>query len=453
MSRTIWQPRLPKDGTPVYRAIADALERDLAAGVLRAGSRLPTHRALAALLGVTTLTVTRAYNEASRRGLLESTVGRGTFVRIDPREDERRPVDLSRNIIGGGEDLDLARDLPAELRRIVRSPDYHSPAGGNGRYKAAAAAWIGRAGLSVATDRPLVVPGAQHALTVLLMTLLEPRSTMLCEPLTYPALRPLLALLRINAEIVEIDEEGIVPKSLDMVCRSSRSRVLYCVPTFQNPTGGVMSKERRQEIATVARRHGLTIIEDDVYGFLLPAHPPTIGSLLPEQTCYVTTTSKSISPSLRIGFIVAPPALTPRLESAAYATVSFTSTPSAEIFASLVESGEADRVVEKKRRIIREHGRVARRVFGNRVKGTHEMCPHVWLPLPEEWDAQDFAQETAARGVSVAPSSVFAVDRRQLRNAVRVALGAAANATELQTALETVESVARDGRRTSVAMV
>jgi DNA-binding transcriptional regulator YhcF (GntR family) len=134
MSRTIWQPRLSKDGTPVYRAIADALERDLAAGVLRAGSRLPTHRALAALLGVTTLTVTRAYNEASRRGLLESTVGRGTFVRMDPREDERRPLDLSRNIIGGSEDVDLARDLPAELQRIVRSPEYQSPAGGRGRY-------------------------------------------------------------------------------------------------------------------------------------------------------------------------------------------------------------------------------------------------------------------------------------------------------------------------------
>jgi DNA-binding transcriptional MocR family regulator len=453
MSKTIWQPRLPKDGTPVYRAIADALERDLAAGVLRAGSRLPTHRALAALLGVTTLTVTRAYNEASRRGLLESTVGRGTFVRTDPREDQRAPVDLSRNIIGGAEDLDLARDLPAELRRIVRSPDYQSPAGGSGRYKAAAAAWIGRAGLTVAADRPLVVPGAQHALTILFMTLLEPRGTILCEPLTYPALRPLLALLRITAEIVDIDEEGINPKSLDQMCRSSRARVLYCVPTFQNPTGAVMSKERRQDIAAVARRHGLTIIEDDVYGFLLPAQPPTIASLLPEQTCYVTTTSKSISPSLRIGFIAAPAALLPRLESAVYATVSFASAPSAEIFTSLVESGEADRIVEKKRKIIREHQRVARRILGNRIKGTHEMCPHIWLGLPEEWDAQDFAQESAARGVSIAPSSVFALDRRQLRNAVRVAVGAAPNAADLQAALETIVSVMTDGRRASLAMV
>src|SRR6185369_2148320 len=81
MSNTIWQPRLARHDRPIYRAIANALERDLAAGVLREGSRLPTHRELALRLKVTPLTITRAYREAAQRGIVESSVGRGTFVR------------------------------------------------------------------------------------------------------------------------------------------------------------------------------------------------------------------------------------------------------------------------------------------------------------------------------------------------------------------------------------
>jgi DNA-binding transcriptional MocR family regulator len=454
MSKTIWQPRLRKDAAPLYRAIADAIERDVESGVLRGGSRLPTHRSLASTLRVTTLTVTRAYAEAARRGLLESTVGRGTFVRdASLRAEDRRAVDLSRNIIRGGEDLELGRDLLPELRRIVRSSEYQTPPGGSERHRAAAAAWIGRVGLEVPADRPLLVPGAQHALHVLLLTLLDRRSALLCEPLMYPALKPLLSLLRIDVTTVGMDDEGIDPKALDRACRETNARALYCVPTFQNPTGAVMSDERRRSIAAVASRHELTIIEDDVYGFLPTTPLRPLASYLPEQTCYVTTTSKSISPSLRVGFIAAPPSLHARIESAIYATVSFTSTLSCETFTSLVESGEADRAVAQKRQLIRDHNRVARKTLGDQLDTGHELAPHLWLPLPDSWDATDFVQECSARGVVLAPPGAFALDRRHLRNAVRISLGAAANAAELRDALSIVSDVLAAERMTVPAMV
>src|SRR4029079_14490191 len=81
MSNTLWSPHVRNEGAPIYRAIADALEHDIDNGILRDGVRRPTHRQLAQTLGVTPLTITRAYKEAARRGLIDSTVGRGTFVR------------------------------------------------------------------------------------------------------------------------------------------------------------------------------------------------------------------------------------------------------------------------------------------------------------------------------------------------------------------------------------
>ena len=434
MSKTIWQPRFSRGSGPVYRGIADAIERDISTGVLREGSRLPTHRKLAQQLGVTTLTITRAYGEASRRGLIESTVGKGTFVRATPRNEERRALDLSRNIIHGSEDLEVGRELLPELRRWLRSGEYQSPSTGSARHKAAGATWMSRSGVNVSPDRVVVFPGAQHSLLVMFRTLVEPGGVVMCEPMAYPALRPLLSLLRLGVQTIAMDEEGIQPRAFDRACRTSGSKVLYCVPTFQNPTAAVMSDARRREIANVAKKHGVILLEDDCYAFLTQVTP--IASILPEQTCYITSTSKSMSPSLRIGFVAAPQSLLSRFESTLYATATFTSTVAAETFTTLLESGEADRVVAKKRELVAHHQRIARKVLGDRMASTPSSSPHVWLPLPDEWEAQEFARQAAERGVSVAPASLFAIERGgHTPNAIRVSLGATQSPAELQSAL------------------
>jgi len=457
VSKTIWQPRLGRPSGAIYRAIADAIERDVTDGLLGGGSRLPTHRDLAKRLGVTTLTITRAYGEAARRGLIESTVGRGTFVRTNAARgatnDERRGIDLSHNIIRGGEDIQLSRTLASDLQRIVANADYQSPAAGSARHRSAGSAWIARTGADVSPERVIVTPGAQPALLALVSSLLEPGGVLMCEPMTYPGFRSLVAMLRARVETLKLDDEGIEPKTLDRLCRSSGAKLLYCVPNFQNPTGATMSDQRRRDIAAVARKHGLTIIEDDVYGFLMPKSATTLMSLLPEQTCYVASVSKSVSPALRLGFVTAPPPLLPRIESALAASVTFASTAAAEIFTSIVESGEADRIVTRKRQLIRDHQRLARRVFGDALAGTHASSPHAWLQLPDAWTAQELAHESASRGFPVAPASVFAIDRRNAPNAVRLSLGVTTETAELETALRTIAAIAADTRRSAAPMV
>src|SRR5215831_5344667 len=141
---TGWLPDLTQHRGPRYRAIADALAADITSGRLASGARLPTHRDLAYQLHVTVGTVSRAYAEAERRGLIGGEVGRGTFVRPDARRRKSMPVDLEAPL-GLPQVIDLSVNIPTPMtsdsiiaetigeisRRpgIARLMDYHPHAG------------------------------------------------------------------------------------------------------------------------------------------------------------------------------------------------------------------------------------------------------------------------------------------------------------------------------------
>src|SRR5688572_13244432 len=131
---TMWLPTLDGRRRPVYRAIADAIDEDVQKGILRAGARLPPHRDLADHLGVTVTTITRAYAEASRRGLISGHVGRGTFIRGQEPEDTPSPgpIDLSINVLMPDKEVAVLesrlfqrRVLPwTQLLGYVRTPGH-----------------------------------------------------------------------------------------------------------------------------------------------------------------------------------------------------------------------------------------------------------------------------------------------------------------------------------------
>src|SRR5262249_4913244 len=174
---TNWSPNLPHHSGPRYRAIADAIAADLDTGQLKPGDRLPTHRDLAYRLGVTVGTVTRAYAEAQRRGLLEGHVGRGSFLAgpvrppltglTMPEHEPSGMIELGLAFPPQNSDELLQRTL-AELTRqpgVARLLNYQ-PHAGMPHHRAAGAAWIARHGLEVPADRVIVTAGAQHGLCI-----------------------------------------------------------------------------------------------------------------------------------------------------------------------------------------------------------------------------------------------------------------------------------------------
>ena len=441
---TIWSPRLPGGDAPFYRRIADAIERDIGSGVLVPGGRLPAVRELADRLGVTPVTVSRAYAEAAERGLIETSVGRGTFVRrriVDPVIPGGGEIDLCTNEIFGGDIPEVASERIA----AALTTGYHVGAGTE-RHRVAGAAWIGP---DASPSRVLITNGTQQALSISLWALLQPGEALLTDPLIYLGVKSIASHMNVRLEPLASDRHGMLPDALEQAARRRVARVVYLTPTLQNPTGIVMPEKRRREIAAVAEKHGLTILEDDVYGFLHPSAPPPVRTFAPERTIFVTGLGKSLAPALRIGYALAPEALVPRLASALYASSMFASPIGAEIAATWIEDGTANRIIKQKRDTI-----AMRRRLVARLRGAHESLSdvhsaHLWLDLPARWSADAFAAEALRRQVRVASASLFAVGD-DVPHAIRVSIGAPAFAAELEAGLSVLASIDRQSGQVAV---
>ncbi|HEV3215752.1 MAG TPA: PLP-dependent aminotransferase family protein [Vicinamibacterales bacterium] len=435
--------RLPPRGQrsgPIYQAIADQIGREIEAGRMKPGARLPTQRLLARQLGVTLTTVTRAYEEAQRRGLLNGEVGRGTFVRptaLEIEGPEHGLLDFAVNsLLPLPYTEELADRLAAAIPRSAGARVFgYQPNAGARHNRAAGSAWIGYTGLHAPVDRVVVTAGGQHAILIALMAIANPGDEILVEEFTYPGISDLAAHLHLRLRTVPLDEEGIQPDALDQACREGKPAALYCVPSFQNPTAALMSEARRRAVAAVALRHQLTVIEDDVYGYLAPDAKP-LSTFLPEDNFfYITSASKSIAPGLRIGYLLAPSAMIERLSIAILRTVVNAPPAMAELATSLITEGVAARIVEWKRKEMAARQEIAVRVLRGLSMQTHPMSPHLWLTLPEPWQTDAFLARARHRGILLTGAESFAVGRRTDVQAIRIALGPAATRSSLEEGL------------------
>ena len=452
---TIWRPRIEEGATPLYLAIADAIQNDIEAGVLSIGARLPTHRDLAEYVGVTVGTASRGYAEAERRGLTSGEVGRGTFVRghdIEGHGWQSAPLSEAGAVI----DMSLATpwSIPAEaellattLRQIANGPGlndllrYDSQTASLGQ-RAAAASWISRMGMPATPEQTIVTVGAQHAMTVLFSTLLRPGDTVLTGELTYPGMKGIAQMLGLRLRGVAMDEEGLLPDALEVACRESSAKALYCVPTIQNPTCAVMTQERRQEIARIAQSHDLLIVEDDVHAFLLDSAPRPLSLNAPERSIHLSTISKSVTFGLRTGFIVAPDPLVERIRAGVRSTIWMPAPLTTELTARWLADGTADHIAKIKREEVRARNALVLEVLGSRydLMG-HESALHFWLRLPEPLRSDECVGQAKQRGVLVAGAEAFAIGRRDVPHAVRVCIGSVPHRDDLRRGLEILGDV------------
>jgi DNA-binding transcriptional MocR family regulator len=461
---TIWAPDLRTRSGPRYLAIADALAADVAAGRLRPGGQLPTHRDLAERLGVTVGTVSRAYAEAAHRGLVSGEVGRGSFVRNETPEfgvpaagAAQGLVDLSVNHPPTTKDEARGEVLARTLAALARRSDLsgllnYPPEAGAPAHRAAGAAWIARSGLKASPENVLVSSGSQHGMTAVFAALLRPGDLVLTEALTYPGMKALAALLHLRLLGVSMDENGLRPDAFEAACRSG-PKALYCVPTLHNPTTAVMPEARRREIAAIARAHGVAIVEDDVHGRLHEDPPPPIAAFAPELTVYLTGTAKSVAPGLRIGFMLAPGPMVPRIAAGIRATTWMAAPLMAEIVSQWIRDGTADRIVKRKRQEAAARQRLAESVLGRFASRSNRAAYHLWLPLPDPWRSETFAEEARRRGVAVTAAQTFMVGRVATPHAVRVCLGAPADPQQLEKGLRILAGILEASPHADVAVV
>ncbi|WBV42257.1 PLP-dependent aminotransferase family protein [Pseudoroseomonas cervicalis] len=441
-----WQPELPQGAGPLYRAIADAMEADLAAGRLAPGARLPPQRRLAAALGIDLTTVSRAYAEAARRGLVEGRVGQGSYLRdpAGPRPGapaaapplSLAPADLSMNLPPCPADPLLAARLAqagaawppgAAMAMLLR----YQVVGGSAAERAAGLAWLAPRLGPLPAERLLLCPGAQGAMLAVLMVLTRPGDTICAEALTYPGFRALAAHLGLRLAPVAMDADGLLPEAFEAQCRRQPPRALYCTPTLHNPTATTLPLARRQALLEIARRHQVPVIEDDAYGALPEAPPPPLAALAPGQVFHIASLSKCMGPALRLAYLVLPePRWAPRLGAALRALSGMASPIGGALASAWIQDGSAAALLQAIRREAAARRALAARLLAPALPpGTALPAEgfHLWLPLPPGWSRGELLARwqgagNPGQGPGLVGSDAFALEAPP--EAVRLGLGA-----------------------------
>jgi DNA-binding transcriptional MocR family regulator len=448
-----WNPAGRIGSGPLYRAIADVIASDIANGQLRAGDRLPTHRALAGALGIDLTTVTRAYGEARARGLVDTAVGRGTFVRervVIPPAVPAVELDLSMNIPPRPLGIDLQAALSRTMAAVTRRADLlrllsYQPAGGALADRAAGAAWLAPVLPGLPAERVLITGGAQAALAALLTALVRPGRVVLSGHYTYPGFRAAAAALGLAVRGVAMDADGLCPDALAAASAAGDVDALYLTPTLHNPTTATLPLERRQAIVDIARHRGFCIIEDDAYG-RLPENPlPPLAALGPDVVWHVATLAKVLTPGLRLAYVVAPDVARAAQARTALRAIAQMPPPLSVATASAwIADGTAEAILQGVRVEATARQQLAAGLLPPALISAKVEGHHLWLTLPPGWTETDFVAAARRAGAALVPGSAFAVGQAGGCH-VRVALGAAPDHTGLSLALENIAEILADG--------
>jgi DNA-binding transcriptional MocR family regulator len=441
-----WMPALQGREGPRYLAIADALESDIATGRLAPGDRLPPQRELARRLGLDFTTVARGYVEASKRGLLESVVGRGTFVRrkamvLGEAGPRRSRADFSMNMPPEPEDPDLLARMRAGFASVAEDLDSllrYQGFGGSPLDRDAATAWLGRRALVPSQERIFLTPGAHGAMVGIFSLLAKSGETILCEEITYPGVRAICAQLGLHLVGVATDGDGVIPEALDQAIGEWAPKAIYLNPTLQNPTTITIPERRRAALCELARRRNVPIVEDDAYGFIPTHGPAPLAAIAPDICWHIAGLAKCIGAGLRLAYVVAPDARAGWSFNGAMRALCVMASPiSAAIATRWIHDGTADTIL----RFIRAESAARERIAAKCLEpGTYLSDPlsfNLWLPLRNGWTRSVFVNHVRSAGLGVVPSDAF-VAAGAPPEAVRVGLGGPVSRAQVERGLELI---------------
>lgn len=444
---------LRKDGL-AYMRLADTIVEDIESGRLAAGERLPTHRELSGLLGLSLGTVTRALAEVRDQGIIEARPRRGTFVIGVGRRGlqnmpaasthYRRFVDLGTNTQVPRlftQRLSEALEALAKDQSTLHEMDHYLPTGGLLRHRQAGADWLGQEGFQVTPDQVLICDGAQNALAAVLLSIARPGDTILAEELTYPGLHPIANAFGLKLVGLPMDEQGLTVAGLQNALEKKSAKFLFCIPTLQTPTCATMSLRRRKKIAEIVKKQELFLIEDNVYADMMPDRPLPISSFCRDRSALITSFSKTIAQGLRVGFIVADHRHMASLRSGLQSMVFTGPNLLAEIACRWLIDGTAVELIRNHRDICARREAIAADFLGNYSYVRHSFSSHSWLALDGNRDPAKFNARCNALGVGLRPSDDFAISQGVGPRGVRITLGAAQSDSELRSCMNKLRGV------------
>lgn len=423
VTMTTWLPEIQRTGVPIYIEIADAMAHDIDSGKLKSGEKLPPQRNLAFDIGVTIGTIGRAYALARQRGLVTGEVGRGTYVRssepplseavtassgyhqmteysvsdgIHPAPGKLRLDSTSAPEVGQSSVITrhvaaIMADYPDKTTDYIRSlkPEWQQ----------AGQTWLSTGGWQA--DVASIVPtlGVHAGMMAAIATLTAPGDRVAFEAVTYASLARAANLIGRRPVSVPMTEDGIDVDVFDHLCANQHPKAVVLIPTIQNPTTAIMPAATREHLATIARKHGVWIIEDNIYGACVDEAPAPIAALAPDITFHLGGLSKAVAAGIRSAWVSCPPAYVRSLPVAHKMLTGGMPFILAETAARIVRTGEANTVA---RAVLRENLSrltIIHEILSGHDYRSHDNSPFIWLKLPESWRASLFV--SAARDIGL----------------------------------------------------
>lgn len=442
----------PQDESPIYRQLHAKIKSAILAHEIGRGERLPPTRELAGLLGLNRTTVSAAYELLESEGLIRGHVGRGSFVegpaaaapdgeKLDwealiPAE-ESAPVSRSAPASGPSVRISFASSRPAEAlfpldefratcREVIDSDEAAQilqlgPAGGYGPLRRYLLDQARQRGIAGPDDDLLITSGCQQAFDLLQRVLASHGETVLLEDPVYPGLRNVF--LRGGARVagVPVGGHGIEVDALARAIEKERPRLMVLTPNFQNPTGATIPEASRKSILAMARRAGVVVVENDLYGDLRyrGAEIPSLKHLDQSgDTILLSSFSKIAFPGLRVGWAIGPRHFIARLTEAKESCDLHSDQLSQAVLLRFALSGRL--AAHREKMLARGAERLqacldacaAELPAGSRFTRP-EGGMNVWIRLPEPLDAAEMAARAEREGVSFLPGRHFAVSRPQ----------------------------------------
>lgn len=445
-----WRPQKSQLKKPYYLSLAALLEQDILSGALQENTKLPPQRELADYLDLNLSTITRVYKLCELKGLLYAVVGKGTFVSPGIHtEDTFRYKNLDAIEMGmihpfygcNSAVLTAAQSVLGQPEAIHLF-EYSDPLGTPSQLRAAGN-WLRYLGMRVEEEQILLTAGAQNALSIILMSLFHPGDKIVVDSFTYTNFKALANSLHIQLVPADGDEQGMKPEALYQACKNAEIKGLYLMPTCSNPTSVFTPLCRREELADLAQKFNLLIIEDDIYAFLDTNRTKNFFFLLPDQTIHICSLSKSLCAGLRVCFMAFPEKYQHALEAGILDINLKTVSLNAEIIAQLINSGEGARIVQEKIRLAQRRNQIFQFFFPGQVKDSLPRFYH-WIPLPEYLTSQEAEIRAARKGVHILGSHRFAIKSDDPKPFIRASVVSPPSESMLKQGLSTLKGVLND---------
>lgn len=436
---------------PAYVQIRNQLRDQILRGDLPTGTQLPAERTLARSLGISRTTVVNAYDELEAEGLVRGHVGRGTIVVGEATWMEAQPIAWPAYLSSLGRRLSqyaqatglptlrlgdqphgisFALGLPdpallpperlqqaweAIVGRLGTSSVGACPVQGTLAVREVITVRMRKRGVTVDPEGMTVVNGSQHGLDLLLRLLVEPGDTVLVGIPTYFGALLCFQAWGVRLIGVPVDKDGMDVGRVEFLLARYRPKLIYTVPTYQNPTGATMSQERRERLLALAQRYHVPIVEDDPFSDLhFDQPPPSPIKALDRHghVLYLGTFSKTLAPGLRIGWLMAPSPIIERATLLNQVTELQPNTTGQHLVVEFARRGWLEEQIEQARSAYGSRCRTMDMALRlHRLPGLRWTMPaggmFLWLQLPEQVDAQILLAETRRKGVVFLPGSLM----------------------------------------------